>query len=158
MVRPILGDGLMRCGGFTLIELMLTLALAAILAMAALPMTIAWMDGVRQVQARGLLVDAVGRARALAVRNPDRLAQSQAVARVQLANDGTLSVVRNGTGAVLWSGSMPSSVQLEDSAAAPFSCVAYNSRALPVNAGGCTTDGLVLVQAGSREAINVQLF
>ena len=57
--------------GFSLIELMITVALVAVLAVAAMPFAQSWMDGNRQLQVRSRLLMGVAQARALALRNPN---------------------------------------------------------------------------------------
>jgi type IV fimbrial biogenesis protein FimT len=62
-----------RSVGFTLIELVITLMIVALLAVVALPFTRDWMDGNRQMQMRSHLMEGVGLARALALRNQNGL-------------------------------------------------------------------------------------
>ena len=57
--------------GFSLIELMITVALVAVLAVAAMPFAQSWMDGNRQLQVHSRLLMGVAQARALALRNPN---------------------------------------------------------------------------------------
>src|SRR5690606_24323238 len=97
------GGGLVR--GFTLVELLVTVAVIAILAALALPATATWASGARQADARGELAEALGRARALAIRNPDGRAGRQAAALVRRRGD-VLEVVRVANGEVVWRGGL----------------------------------------------------
>jgi len=56
--------------GFTLIELMIVVAIVAVLALMAAPLTPDWVHGARTLQARGTLVQGFENAKALALRNP----------------------------------------------------------------------------------------
>lgn len=64
-------SGVRSSSGFTLLELMITIVVMALLLLAAMPFTSAWVDGTRQMRARSNLIEAVGQARALAMRNPE---------------------------------------------------------------------------------------
>ena len=56
--------------GFTLIELMVTLAILAMLLLMAAPLAADWVHGARTLQARGTLVQGFENAKAQALRNP----------------------------------------------------------------------------------------
>ena len=146
--------------GFSLVELMVTVAVIAILAALALPAAATWASGARQAEARGELVEALGRARALAIRNPDGRAARQAAAMVRLRGD-TLQVVRVANGTVTWQADLDRGVALRDDGGAPFLCVAFDSRGLrpdPATAPDCTWAPRVRVHAGDRrEPVDVEL-
>ena len=59
-----------RPTGFTLIELVITIAIIVMLLLVGMPFTSHWVDGTRQMRARSNLLEATGQARALAMRNP----------------------------------------------------------------------------------------
>ncbi|MCE7031174.1 prepilin-type N-terminal cleavage/methylation domain-containing protein [Lysobacter sp. GX 14042] len=146
--------------GFTLVELMVTVAVMAILAALALPAAATWASGARQAEARGALVESLGRARALAIRNPDGRAAGQAVAMVRLRGD-TLQVVRVANGQVGWQADLHPGVRLADDGGVAFNCVAFDSRGLrpePASAPDCTWAPRVQVQVGGRRApVDVEL-
>ena len=146
--------------GFSLVELMVTVAVIAILAALALPAAATWASGARQAEARGELVEALGRARALAIRNPDGRAARQAAAMVRLRGD-TLQVVRVANGAVTWEADLDRGVALRDDGGVAFGCVAFDSRGLrpdPATAAGCTWAPVVRVHVeGRREPVDVEL-
>lgn len=88
-----------RTAGFTLIELMIGIAIMALLLLTAAPFTSAWVDGARQMRARSTVIEAVGQARALAMRNPDAAAAGEPVAAVLYQADANaLCVVTRSAG------------------------------------------------------------
>ena len=79
--------------GFTLIELMVTLAILAMLLLMAAPLAADWVHGARTLQARGTLVQGFENAKALALRNPcgapNETQAYAAVLQAKLDVDGT---------------------------------------------------------------------
>ena len=91
--------------GFTLIELMVTLAILAMLLLMAAPLAADWVHGARTLQARGTLVQGFENAKALALRNPcaDPNATGAPAAVLQAETDGatvTLNVLAQQGGSV----------------------------------------------------------
>lgn len=130
--------------GFTLIELMVVLAIIAVLLAVGLPYTRAWVDSNRQMQARNVMWEAVTQARTQAMRNPGSVDATQAAATLTLAS-GVAQVSVTGNTTAVWSASLPTdaTVKLVDSAnnvGNALACVAFNNRGrrLP-NAASCTT-------------------
>ena len=173
-----------RPAGFTLIELMVGIAIMALLLLAAAPYTLDWVDGTRQLRARSNLLEAVGQARALAMRNPRALTADQAVegaAAVVYDNaTHTLWVVArtsDGSGwdafgaAGDWRGQIanPASLALAGGAAddaADFVCAAFDTRGALVDSSyegaACTAPAAgaaasVFIKVGSQEAMDVAL-
>lgn len=146
-----------RQRGFTAIEVMIGLAISAFLMLLAIPFTMRWLDSARQMQARGDLADAVGRARSLALRNEKSLPASNAAARLMLAS-GVIEV-RDSDDAVVWSASLPRGVTLSHLDNSTYQCSAYNSRGWLINAGGtCVkTDSRLLVKIAGQENLDVEL-
>lgn len=120
-----------RPAGFTLIELMITVAVMGLLLLAGMPFTRAWVDGNRQMRIRNQLLEGIGQARALALRNasgcPAFDAAGNAVGVVRLGVDaaatGMALVQRDCAGgmpgnwvaAPVWSGAFtrPDALQLK---------------------------------------------
>ncbi|WP_449467847.1 pilus assembly FimT family protein [Stenotrophomonas humi] len=139
-----------RVAGFSLVELMVTLAVMAVLAATGTPFAREWIDSNRQIQARNVMWEAVSQARSLALRNPTRAITGAVSARLQ--RDGrALQVLRGDGTEVLWRGELPRNVQIKLTGAVDFAdaddlsvaandlaCVAFGSRGqrLPA-AGGC---------------------
>ena len=113
--------------GFTLIELMVTLAILAMLLLMAAPLAADWVHGARTLQARGTLVQGFENAKALALRNPcadPNATGTPAAAALQAQTDGTtvtLNVLaQGGSGCALlgarpnpqWTARLPDGVGL----------------------------------------------
>ncbi len=133
-----------RAAGFTLVELMVTLAVVAVLAAAGTPFALSWMESNRQVQARNLMWEAVSQARSIALRNPGEAVQGAVSAQLERSGN-TLQVLRAGSSDVLWTGQLPNgaTTQLATAAGAAsddLSCVAFDNRGHRVTSGGsCAT-------------------
>lgn len=85
--------------GFTLVELMVTIAIMVFLLLVALPLTLGWVHSIQISKSKDLLLEGLGQARSFALRNPYHVQASAsqlrpAVARLELDND-TLTVVVN---------------------------------------------------------------
>lgn len=85
--------------GFTLVELMVTIAVMVFLLLVALPLTQGWVHTIQIGKSKDLLLEGVSQARSLAMRNPYHVQASQsqlrpAVARLELDN-ATLKVIMN---------------------------------------------------------------
>ena len=169
--------------GFSLIELMITVALVAVLAVAAMPFAQSWMDGNRQLQVRSRLLMGVAQARALALRNPNGLISTsgtpQESARLYYdtssltfrvagrKDDGTWPEPPDPAGDpeddVPWQSSAPTgnvSLLLASTETA-FACVAFDTRGRLFGTGTCalpTGVRQVAVKVGSLEPLYVDLF
>ncbi|MGD9661246.1 MAG: Tfp pilus assembly protein FimT/FimU [Porticoccaceae bacterium] len=111
--------------GFTMVELMVVVAIIGILAIVAAPYTSAWRQNADVGTASSTLELAYGKAKALALRNPAQAYESSAGDReiasgVKLEN-GILLVCAGaptaagctlGGGAVVWSGTLPTGVSV----------------------------------------------
>ena len=80
-----------RAAGFTLIELMVTVAIMAVLALAGMPFAKSWMESNRQMQVRNLLWEGIAQSRAVALRNPGGTTAGPA-ARLERTGVGVLQV------------------------------------------------------------------
>ncbi len=140
-----------RMAGFSLIELMVTLAVMAVLAAAGTPFALSWIDSNRQMQARNVMWEAVSQTRALALRNPGQVSGGAASARLE--RDGRTLQVLTPDDTVLWTAQLPANATVKQTDAAGFSdaaalqdaggelaCVAFGNRGqrLPA-AAGCTS-------------------
>lgn len=155
-----------RARGFSLVELMVTLAIVAVLGLLAVPFTAAWVQGSRQEEVRGALAQAVGQARALALRNPAGLPPGAPAACVRRAA-AALEVVQPAAAQdcaaapVVWRTPLDAGVGLHDATGAAFACVAFDSRgqpADPAQAPACTlATRLSVAGRDPEDAIDVDL-
>lgn len=153
-----------RNSGFTLIELMVTIAIAGMLLFIGAPLSKAWTDSAHQRDAAGLLSQGISRAKATALRNPGG-AQEEAPAAA-LCRSGqvlklfsiadTQSISCSATANILWTAQLPTSVALQ-AGGTDIACVAFNSRGLPVVGGNACTTSSIDVTAGSESAFNVPI-
>lgn len=157
-----------KTNGFTLIEMMITIGLVAFLMTLGVPLARQWVQSAHQRDAAGMLAEALGRAKALALRNPQAITDQTAPAAAVCLIAGKLSVVSAdatkklacGAG-IQWTRPLPSETSVVlTTTNSPFQCVAYNERgvALVMSLGSLAcTQAALDVNAGSEEAFNVQL-
>jgi len=156
--------------GFSLIELMVTLALMAFLLFLGAPLTSAWNDGAQQQTAASLLREGIGRAKAQALRNPGgvvnaeepaaalcQIDQTLSLHRINKPNSGTASVDCSSSATVIWTAQLPSKATIKLSDDSNFTCSAFNNRGLPITAGGTCSIMDINVTVTTQDAINVPL-
>lgn len=150
--------------GFTLIELVVTIAVLAMLLLLALPLTSAWADGAQQQTAANVLHEGIGRAKAQALLNPGSVTGTETPAAALCITNKTLSLhpIESGdsincSSSSIWSAQLPDKPAVKV-ASNDFVCVAFNNRGLPVTPSGssCTTSEIA-VTVSSQDAINVPL-
>lgn len=100
--------------GFSLIELLVTISILAILLAIGVPLTTTWVQRARVSEATSKLSQAYGLALALAQRNPNGSAQGAAAAGLKLVDQGVLVCAGDptscaaGSTAVKWKATFPS--------------------------------------------------
>ena len=144
--------------GFSLIELMVGLALLAFLIMLAVPFTNTWSNSTKLHEAESLLRQGVGRTKALAQRNELGIAGSQTAAI--LCRDSTTAVLTlyqaaTCTGTPVWSAQLPTAVNITNGETL-FSCLAISNRGLPVASNSCNvTSTYTLSIGGESETVTI---
>jgi prepilin-type N-terminal cleavage/methylation domain-containing protein len=158
-----------RGRGFGLIELMVTVAIVALLALVALPFSARWMESDRELQARGELMEALAHARSLALRNAEGLPPGVPVTCLRVVAGPVLELTKltagqvcPTAGTVAWRATLHPRLTLREAGTkAPFKCVAFDSRAAAVQgaqASTCTLAPKLQVLGGSsQEALDVDL-
>ncbi len=162
-----------RMAGFTLMELMVTIAIMAFLLLAGLPFMNGWVDGVRQMQARNQLLDGIGQARALALRNPESLADDVPVAMLRMVGQEA-QVVMGDAQRTVWTARLHEGVVLNTAgklaakSGSPvkhgserFRCVAFNSRGVRLpDVANCIlplTVDRIAIRVGNQDPVHVEL-
>jgi len=146
--------------GFSLVELMVVVAVMALLGLLSAPMTQGWSDSAQLRQAEGRIDQGLGMARALALRNRYGIVDGQPVALLCLSSANLLTVHAaedEDTPATCdstssWQSQVPSRVSvLHDGS--DFSCLGFDSHgdfasnSLP---SGCSSDSSLLLSVGSE--------
>lgn len=153
-----------RSRGFTLIELMITLAIFSFLITMGSQLTKSWTDSARQLEAANLLKQGISRAKATALRNPGA-AQSNAPAAALCSSGQTLklfsvadlaSINCAATDNILWQANLPGSAALQNGGT-NITCIAFNSRGLPVTGSNSCTTSTINVTVGSEDSVNVEI-
>ncbi|MNO43262.1 Fimbrial protein precursor [compost metagenome] len=152
-----------RHAGFSLIELMIVVALIGILVGLAAPFTSTWTDSAQVREAEGLLNQGIGRAKAIALRNRFGMIDSQASALLCLSQDNLLSLHEAASAGSeascaspqTWSAQLPRRVALQNDGA-DFDCLALDARALPLGKNGCSTSQSFALSAG-KEHVDLKL-
>lgn len=163
MVNPV------RTAGFTLIELMITIVIVVLVLLVGMPFTRDWVDNNRQLQARSVLWEGIGYARARAMRNPGALPRNDTATELHWARDadGKLLEVRNSGGEALWAGRIHDSIGfsgIDDPEEEGDSCslVAYNSRGIPSipSTGNCGDEPSITIEVRGEDKgmPDVQMF
>ena len=97
-----------RAAGFTLVELMVTIAILVLLLLTSLPFTASWIHSARANEAKAKIIQGHGLAKALALRNPNKALVPGAAAGLKL--DGLMLYVCSGNPAAETCGAGKSAV------------------------------------------------
>lgn len=137
--------------GLTLVEMMIVVLLIGLLALMASPLTGSWVNGARVGETLAAMEQAVGQAKAAALRNPAATQGAQAASAICLSADGVLSVkpakpaapsvaaepanCDAGGPTALWSTRLPSGVEIKIGTTEAWSCSCFTNKALLTKSG-----------------------
>ncbi|SDW62008.1 prepilin-type N-terminal cleavage/methylation domain-containing protein [Pseudomonas kuykendallii] len=148
--------------GFSLIELMISVALLAFLVLIAGPFTSAWSNGAKVRDAEGVLNQGIGRAKAAALRNRYGIVDGKPAATLCLSDSNLLSLHEandKDTPATClthspWQAQLPASVSVTLTAdASTLSCLSFDNHAAPASASvpsGCSSSTALTLAAGGE--------
>lgn len=155
----------MRQDGFTLIEILITIALVAIISLVAVPITSEWLRDSEVQVAEGQLTQAIGHAQASGIRNVPASTGDDHAAIICIntttdaltVRESTSSVTADCTAAntatVLWQAKLESRVELVDTSDNAVSCLCFNNKGLLTDQGSscssCFTGNDLKITSGS---------
>jgi len=132
-----------RQNGFTLVEIMVAIAIIGLLAVVAAPYTASWVHEAQVGEARTVLSRAYSHAKSVALRNPDEAVGDDVAASVILS-EGKVLVCQGDTAcdenSAVWQGDWPSGVEF--SLAFGGNEIQFNNRGQVLNAGDPVNAGL----------------
>ncbi|MFO1369884.1 MAG: prepilin-type N-terminal cleavage/methylation domain-containing protein [Marinagarivorans sp.] len=138
--------------GFTLVEILIAVALIATLAFAVVPLGTSWTTSAESVNTKGVLSQAISRAKSTALRNGNKISETNAVTAVCLSSgkvevreaSGTVTSAHcasNG-GSATWSNKIGTTLTIKNNSQA-LSCMCFSSKGLlvttPSNCTSCAT-------------------
>lgn len=118
--------------GLTLIELLVTMSIFAILLMVSVPLTRAWVANAHISQTESLVRLGYTRARALALRNPLGVTASATAATLVIGSYSVFVIQGNG-GSQIWSGTFNSDTTVSFAGTGCNSQLALDNNGLPLN-------------------------
>lgn len=138
--------------GFTIVELLIVLALIATLALATVPLGNTWTSSAESVNTRGVLTQAISRAKSTSMRNGNKITETNAPVAVCL-NPGAVEVreasgtvtsahCNSGGGNVIWRGRIGTNLTIKVNNQV-FSCLCISTKGLPIttpsSCGSCSS-------------------
>lgn len=137
-----------RNGGYTLIEILIVIAILATVVLMAAPLSGGWINASNLQESEGQLREAVSRAKSLALRNAIAAKGGMPVSAVCLNTSRELSVRQSAADTPLncalavgeksWQASINEKMAIKHSGTA-FTCVCFDNKALVTQAGTCST-------------------
>ncbi|MHA3050646.1 pilus assembly FimT family protein [Acinetobacter sp. ANC 4639] len=143
-----------RVLGFSLIEMMVTLAIVAILAVAGTAFTRNWVRQAEITKTVSSLANAVNLAKSISIKNERGFTDNSSAAQICL-NNNMLSVYKPTSTAVascsstsIYTFELPSNVQIKDTSNAAVTCIAFGHLGNQISTSTCTNDKVITITNG----------
>lgn len=139
----------MRCHrGYTLIEILIVIAILASVVLLAAPLTGSWTTDANFQESEGQFKEAIGKAKSVALRNEMRALGETPVAAICISGTNALTVRKGATdtppscaatpaGAQVWQTQISTKVTIKSNSS-PVSCICFNNKGLVTNNGNCS--------------------
>ncbi|MEY4589510.1 MAG: hypothetical protein RL497_1586 [Pseudomonadota bacterium] len=134
--------------GFTLVEVLIAVALIGTLAVVAVPLGASWTSSAESVNTKGVLSQAIGRAKASAMRNGNKISETNAAVAICLTSgnvevreaSGTVTSAHctTGGGTATWSNKIGTGLTITSGGQA-LSCLCFSTKGqLITSSTNCT--------------------
>lgn len=149
----------MKHRGFTLIEVLIVIAIFAVIILVAAPLSGYWVTDANRLETEGQLNQAISRAKAAALRNymgatseKDPATDEVAPVAAMCLSDANLLTIRQGTpgspptapscdtatGTQLWQAQLHKNITVQSNSA-DFVCMCFDNRGVPTKGGSCSS-------------------
>lgn len=160
----------MRCdAGFTLIQVMMTVTLMGIIGSMAAPLTGAILSEADITKTEGVLNQAIGKAKSIALRNEAGALSDVTAAAICISDTKVLTVEKGASGtppkcdhtdgSVVWSAQIGTKSNVQSDIAGTYtdvSCMCFNNKALLAgNACGSTCITATIFKIGGDDPVNI---
>ena len=144
-----------RASGFSLIEMMVVIAIVAILAVAGVALTSSWVKQAEITKTVTSLASAINLAKSTSIRNENGFTDNSTAAQICL-NQNILSVYKPASSTTaascsstaIYSFQIPSNVQIKDVSNTTLNCIAFGHLGDQKNTSPCTTDQVLTITNG----------
>lgn len=145
-----------RASGFSLIEMMVVVAILGILAVAGTALTVNWVKQAEITKTVSSLANAISLAKSTSMRNERGFTDNSAASQICLNSNNILSVHKptssasaSCTSTSIYSFQIPANVQIKDVSSTTLNCIAFGHLGDQQNTSPCTADKVLTITNGS---------